>query len=323
MTTYSYIKGVLHIMIIQRGIARYAIISISLIFAWLFVYLMNGTYAPYNHIFYFPVILAALFWGIKGGISVGVIAGLLVGPFMPDDVTNLLSEPLLESSVRMFFFIICGAILGKLFSILNNQRNEIHDHQERLAQFSIGLVDSLAQAIEVRDSYTSGHCQRVSEMSVRIGERMGLDQQELLRLKWSATLHDIGKIGIPEGVLNKEGKLTDDEYRLMKQHPELGRRILNDIPYADLILGGVMHHHERMDGKGYPYGLSGDNIGLQARIIAVSDVWDALTSKRSYRDAMSHNEALSIMESGRGSQFDPLILDHFLEIISGYHNKES
>jgi HD-GYP domain-containing protein (c-di-GMP phosphodiesterase class II) len=144
---------------------------------------------------------------------------------------------------------------------------------------------------------------------------MGLQQREVLTLKWSAMLHDIGKIGIPEVILTKEGKLTEEEYAVIKQHPELGRRILNDIPYADTILGGVMHHHERLDGKGYPYGLSGDQIGMQARIIAVCDVWDAVTSKRSYREAMSYENAIEIMESGRGSQFDPIVLDHFLEII--------
>jgi HD-GYP domain-containing protein (c-di-GMP phosphodiesterase class II) len=144
---------------------------------------------------------------------------------------------------------------------------------------------------------------------------MGLEQSELTRLMWSAKLHDIGKIGISEQILNKEGKLTDDEYRLMKRHPELGRRILNNIPYADIILDGVMHHHERLDGKGYPFGLFGDQIGLQARIIAVSDVWDALTSKRSYRNAMSFHDAVKTMESGRGTQFDSIVLDHLLEIV--------
>ncbi|MBP1153686.1 MULTISPECIES: HD-GYP domain-containing protein [unclassified Paenibacillus] len=309
-------------MIKIRGTYQYAVIICLLILAWVLVYFTNGTNAPYTDSLYLAIIPAALFWGIKGGISVGVIAGVLVGPFMPEDVANHYSEPLSDSFVRMFFFIICGAMMGKLFSVLSHQRNKIETHEVRLGQFSIALIDSLAQSIEVRDSYTSGHSHRVGDMSVRIGERMGLETDDLMRLKWSAMLHDIGKIGISESILNKEGKLTDDEYRLMKQHPELGRRILKDLPYAELILGGVMHHHERMDGKGYPYGLSGDQIGLQARIIAVCDVWDAITSKRSYRDAMSYHDALKIMESGRGSQFDPLVLDHFLEITAKDHYKQ-
>jgi HD-GYP domain-containing protein (c-di-GMP phosphodiesterase class II) len=293
-----------------------------LVFTWIFVYLMNGTSGAYVHAFYFPILLAAGYWGIRGGILVGVFAGLLAGPFMLEDIANNLSQPLDTWIIRMTFFIICGFFQGKFLETMtrkNNeitqQRDEIESQEERIEQFTIGLVHSLASAIEVRDSYTSGHCFRVSEMSVLIGKHMGLEQQELLTLRWSAMLHDIGKIGVPEAILTKEGKLTAEEYQQMKQHPELGRRILNNLPHVDLILAGVMHHHERLDGKGYPYGLLGDQIGLQARIIAVCDVWDALTSKRSYRDAMSHNEALNIMESGRGSQFDPVVLDHFLEII--------
>jgi HD-GYP domain-containing protein (c-di-GMP phosphodiesterase class II) len=283
---------------------------------------MNGTSGPFVHIFYFSIILAAGYWGIKGGMLIGLIAGLLTGPFMLEDVAKDIPQHLDTWIIRMAFFILCGFIQGKLLEKMtkkNNeitqQRDEINNQEERLGHFTIRLVHSLASAIEVRDSYTSGHCFRVAEMSVRIGERMGLNDDQLIQLRWSATLHDIGKIGVPEAILTKEGKLTAEEYKAMKQHPELGRRILNEIPYADRILGGVMHHHERLDGEGYPYGLSGDQIGLQARIIAVSDVWDALTSKRSYRDAMSHNEALNIMESGRGTQFDPVILGHFLEII--------
>jgi HD-GYP domain-containing protein (c-di-GMP phosphodiesterase class II) len=294
-----------------------------LVFTWLFVYLLNGTSSAFPHAFYIPILLAAGYWGVKGGVLVGVIAGLsLSSPFMLEDIANDLPQNPSTWIIRMAFFIICGFFQGKFLESMtrkNNeitqQRDEIKSQEERLGQFTIGLVHSLASAIEVRDSYTSGHCFRVAEMSVQIGKRMGLTDAELIQLRWSATLHDIGKIGIPEAILTKEGKLMPEEYKVMKQHPELGRRILNEIPYADLILGGVMHHHERLDGKGYPYGLSNDQIGLQARIIAVSDVWDALTSKRSYRDAMSNNEALNIMESGRGSQFDLVVLDHFLEII--------
>jgi HD-GYP domain-containing protein (c-di-GMP phosphodiesterase class II) len=309
-------------MTILRGTSRYTIIAILLVFTWLFVYLMNGSKVPVAHSFYIPIILAARFWGVKGGIAIGFIAGLLMGPFMPYDVKNDIHEPWLYWCIRMFFFVIIGSFVGKLFSTVFRQRQEIEIQDEQLAQFSISLIASLAQSIEVRDSYTSGHCHRVSNMSVQIGERMGLVQNELLSLKWSATLHDIGKIGIPEDVLTKEGKLTPEEYDVIKQHPELGRRILNDIPHADAILGGVMHHHERLDGKGYPYGLSGDQIGLQARVIAVCDVWDAITSKRSYRDAMGENEALKIMEDGRGTQFDPFVLDLFLEIIAEDRKKD-
>jgi HD-GYP domain-containing protein (c-di-GMP phosphodiesterase class II) len=337
---------------------RYIIILVLLVFAWFVVYFMNGTNAPFAHFFYFPIIVAGLFLGIKGGITVGVIAGVLTGPLMPEHVGDSVSQPLSFWLARLGFFVVFGGFAGKLFSSLNRktkqvflqkedleiknkeiteqrdeinkkkceiekQRDEIEDKNEEIRQIGFGMVEALVKAIEVRDSYTSGHCQRVSDMSVRIGERMGLEQQELVYLKWSGMLHDIGKIGIPEEILNKEGRLTDYEYDVMKQHPALGAKILSDVPHAEHILEGVLHHHERMDGKGYPEALSGDDIGLQARILAVSDVWDALTSKRAYREAMLYPNALQIMESGRGSQFDPVVLDHFLKIIGEDYKKET
>jgi HD-GYP domain-containing protein (c-di-GMP phosphodiesterase class II) len=333
-----------------RNKYHYLIILILLVFTWFTAYMTNGINATINF-FYFPVILASRFWGIRGGIGAGVVAGLLGGPFLPDNVAEDMPQSMSQWLIRLCFYFVIGTFAGKLFSSLNQkreevliqkqnlemqnieithqrdeifqikdkierQRDQIDNQKELIRQFSAGMIEALAQSIEIRDSFTRGHCQRVSDMSVHIGERMGIEQQELMFLRWSAMLHDIGKIGIPEHILNKEGKMTPDEYEVMKQHPVLGGKILNGIPYADRILGGVVHHHERLDGKGYPYGLSGDDIGLQARIIAVSDVWDAITSKRSYRDAMSYDEALKIMESGRGSRFDPIVLNHLLEILS-------
>jgi HD-GYP domain-containing protein (c-di-GMP phosphodiesterase class II) len=344
-------------MAVVRSTFRYAIISILLIMVWSIVYLMNGSNLPYVHAFYFPITLASRFWGIKGGIVVGVLAGLLSGPFMPHHVIEDVPQPPSHWFVRLSFFIIFGVFVGKFFSVLAHKKGEVHSHkkdleikneeiigqrdeiikhrneiekqrdeieikQEKIRQFGSRMIEALVRSIEVRDSFTSGHCRRVSDMSVRIGERLGLEQQELLDLKWSSMLHDIGKIGIPEEILTKPGKLTPYEYDVMKQHPGLGAKILSGIPYADRILEGVLHHHERMDGKGYPHGLSGNDIGMQARIIAVSDVWDALISKRSYRDAVSHSEALEIMKAGRGTHFDPLVLDPFLDIVDEDREKE-
>lgn len=358
-------------MTILRGIYQYVIISILLILTWIIAYKTNGLNVTVNF-FYFSVILAGRFWGFRGGIVVGLVAGVLGGPFLPDNVSNGLPQPTSQWLIRLCFYVAIGAFVGRLFSVLSQKKDElllqkqelevinneityqrdeiikkkseieknrdeiiqkkeeiekqrdvIEAQKEHIRQFSAGLIESLAQSIEIRDSYTSGHCRRVSDMSVRIGERMGLEQQELLYLKWSGILHDIGKIGIPEAILTKEGKLTQYEYEVMKQHPALGAKILSGIPYADHILEGVLHHHERIDGKGYPDGLVGEEIGLQARILAVADVWDALTSKRSYRDALSRNDALEIMKSGRGSQFDPIVLDHFLKVISEDYKQES
>jgi HD-GYP domain-containing protein (c-di-GMP phosphodiesterase class II) len=332
-----------------RSVFRYGLIAILLISFWFIAYNTNGVNATINF-FYFSIILGSLFWGVPGGIVVGLLAGFVGGPLLPDDVSNNLAQPISQWLARMCFYIALGLFVGKLFSSLNRkkedllsekhavetknteitkqrdeiisqkneiekQRDQIDQHMRQGREFGWGMVRALAQAIEVRDSYTSGHCQRVSDMSARIGERMGLEEWELIYLKWAAMVHDIGKIGIPEEILNKEGKLTPNEYEIMQKHPTLGASIIKGIPYGDRVLDGVLHHHERLDGKGYPMGISGDDIGIQARIIAVSDVWDALTSKRSYRDAVPYHEALRIMEEGRGTQFDSIILDHFMEII--------
>jgi HD-GYP domain-containing protein (c-di-GMP phosphodiesterase class II) len=333
-----------------RSAFRYGIIVILLICFWFIAYNTNGVNATINF-FYFSIILGSLFWGVPGGIVVGLIAGIVGGPLLPDNVSNNLAQTTSEWLTRMCFYIALGLFMGKIFSSLNrrkeelliekhaveaknteiieqrdeiiNQKNEIEKQRDQIDQhmrqgraFGWGMVRALAQAIEIRDSYTSGHCQRVSDMSARIGERMGLEEWVVIYLKWAAMVHDIGKIGIPEEILNKEGKLTPYEIDIMRQHPALGASIIKDIPFGDRVLDGVLHHHERLDGKGYPLGISGDDIGIQARIIAVCDVWDALTSNRSYRDALPHHAALKIMEEGRGTQFDSIILDHFLHIIS-------
>jgi HD-GYP domain-containing protein (c-di-GMP phosphodiesterase class II) len=328
----------------------YVIVAISLFLFWLTAYMTNGLNSTIN-LFYFSVILSGRYWGVRGGVVAGLAAGIIGGPLLPEDVALGLSQSAHDWLIRMFFYLALGVFVGKMFSTLDrkkeqvltekqavemknaeisqqrdeilkqkeeieNQRDQIDRHMRQGRDFGWGMVRALAQAIEIRDSYTSGHCQRVSDMSARIGQRMGLGEWEVIYLKWAAMVHDIGKIGIPENILNKEGKLTPYEYGIMKQHPALGATILKGIPYGDRVLDGVLHHHERLDGKGYPFGISGEKIGIQARIIAVSDVWDALITKRAYRDAMPHFQAVEIMESGRGGQFDSDVLDHFLNIIN-------
>jgi len=297
-----------------RVISQYAIILILLILTFAIAHKTNGLNVTINF-FYISVILGARFWGLPGGIAVGLVAGILGGPFLPDNITEGFAQPTSQWLSRLGFYVLIGAFVGKLFSELKHKNKELVKKTEQVKQSYIELIDALAEAMEMRDSYTHGHCRRVSKLSVRIGKRMGLGQRELSNLKKASILHDIGKIGIPEEILNKEGELTPYEYEVMKQHPALGAKILSGIPQAAGIIEGVLHHHERMDGRGYPDGLMGEDIGLQARIIAVCDTWDALTTKRAYREAMSYDEALIIMESGRGTQFDPTILDYFLEII--------
>jgi putative nucleotidyltransferase with HDIG domain len=175
-------------------------------------------------------------------------------------------------------------------------------------------LKTLVTAVEVRDVYTHGHSRRVTEIAARIGQKMGLPADELRKLVWGAELHDIGKIGIPDHIINKEGPLTTDERRLIEEHPVIGWEIARQARSLDEVLGIVRWHHERVDGTGYPDGLSGQDIPLAARIVAVADVWDALTSDRSYRPAWESAKALEVMTEGRGTQFDESCLDAFLEL---------
>ncbi len=175
-------------------------------------------------------------------------------------------------------------------------------------------VRALANAIEEKDPYTRGHCQRVMEYSIMIAEALGLSKQQKEDLKFSSILHDIGKIGVPEHILDKEGPLTDEEFFLVKLHPEKGNNILKNLKFLDSCRRIVYEHHERIDGKGYPNGLKGSEIDLLSRIVCVADAYDAMTSVRPYRkNALSVENAIHELVVHRGKQFDEIIVDVFIE----------
>jgi len=189
------------------------------------------------------------------------------------------------------------------------------DIAELLEKTHFETIMAFTEALEARDQYTAGHSRRVMEYSNSIGQRMKLDKQDIEDLKRSALLHDIGKIGIPDVVLNKQAKLTDEEYGVIKSHPEKGAAILKYIKSFKDLVPSVYHHHERFDGDGYPDGVKGKAIPLYARIIAIADTFDAMTSRRSYRKELSFRMALSELERNKGIQFDPDIADIFIEIL--------
>jgi putative nucleotidyltransferase with HDIG domain len=196
------------------------------------------------------------------------------------------------------------------------KRNEESvDIAELLEKTHFETIMAFSEALEARDQYTAGHSRRVMEYSKSIGQRMKLDKQDIEDLKRSALLHDIGKIGIPDIVLKKKTKLTDEEYAVIKTHPATGAAILKYIKSFKHLVPAVYHHHEQFNGEGYPDGVKGAAIPLHARIIAIADTFDAMTSSRSYRSALSLRVALSEIERCRGTQFDPEIADIFIEIL--------
>jgi len=198
-----------------------------------------------------------------------------------------------------------------------SQRQRVN---EQLLQ---SYFSTLAAALDARDTYTAGHSQRVAEYSLLIGRGAGLNREELDLLNKSALLHDIGKIGVRDSVLLKDGRLTDEEFEQIKKHPALGEEILKRVEPLEMmapLLPGVRSHHERYDGRGYPDGLAGNDIPQLGRIIAVADAFDAMTSDRPYRSGMPLDKAISIITEGKGTQWDPYYAQIFIDAF--YQNKE-
>jgi putative nucleotidyltransferase with HDIG domain len=176
-------------------------------------------------------------------------------------------------------------------------------------------IRAFALAVEAKDEYTHGHSENVMKYAVMIAKHLNLPHQEIERVQYAGLLHDIGKIGVSEYILNKPGKLTPQEFQEIKKHPELGARIISDVPFLKSLVPLVLHHHEYFGGGGYPNGIAGEDIPFGARILTVSDAYEAMTSDRPYRKSLSQDIAFSILDTQRGIQFDPAIVDAFLEIM--------
>jgi len=182
---------------------------------------------------------------------------------------------------------------------------------EELNQLGWGAINALARTVDAKSSWTAGHSIRVAKMALEIGSELGISSKKLEDLHRAALLHDIGKVGIPLSVLDKPGALNDDEFAMIKKHPTIGARILEPIEsYADII-PIVLQHHERFDGKGYPGGISGNEIDIGARILSVADVYDALVSDRPYRKGWSVENVIDYIRRESGSQFDPDVAEIF------------
>ncbi len=186
-----------------------------------------------------------------------------------------------------------------------------------LKELLFNTVSAISSALEAKDSYTYGHSYRVTYYSVKIGEMIGIDPQQLSLLEFAGLLHDIGKIGVPEIILNKPGRLTDEEYSIICRHPARGGQILSRLKNMQYVIECVIHHHERYDGKGHPDGLKGDRIPLGARILAVADSYDAMTSDRPYRKGMPHEKAIEELKRCSGTQYDPSLVEAFLQTETG------
>jgi HD-GYP domain-containing protein (c-di-GMP phosphodiesterase class II) len=196
----------------------------------------------------------------------------------------------------------------------NRAAAAIREARESLHRAYVEFVGSLANALDARDGYTAGHSRRVSEYSCAIGQALQVSSEQLEDIRMGALLHDIGKIGIADSILQKPGALTQDERTLLQQHPAIGRRILEGVHGFHRYLPAVELHHENWDGSGYPLGLRGSSTPLSARIVHVADAYDAMTTDRPYRPGMSHEEAIRILQQNAGTQFDGGIVPVFTKL---------
>ena len=248
---------------------------------------------------------------------------LMAGITLPTliSIVQIFTYGLSLTSISMVVVVIIFytfALRDLISAVETARRNELESHKEaekREAAMFEQTAESLANAIDAKDRYTHGHSTRVASISRQIAEREGLPEEECRKIYFSALLHDVGKIGVPDVIINKEGKLTDEEFEHIKQHPILGYQILSSIKQSPELSVGAHYHHERYDGKGYPDGLKGEEIPETARIIAVADAYDAMTSTRSYRKELSGEKTKEELRKGMGTQFDPKYAQIMLDIM--------
>ncbi|MBN2211287.1 MAG: HD-GYP domain-containing protein [Sedimentisphaerales bacterium] len=209
----------------------------------------------------------------------------------------------LEMNLLMTLTQLGSAVLGNII------------YNQKLHETYLQTIAALARAMEAKDTYTCGHSSRVATLACALGRSVGLPEGEIKLIEWAGLMHDIGKIGIRDDVLSKTGKLTDEEFTHIKTHPVISYCVLEPLEALQEILTAVRHHHEHYDGSGYPDGLAGEAIPYRARLLRVADVWDAVTSTRAYRPAMSYERAIDIMRRESGWTMDPQLVAAFLELL--------
>lgn len=262
----------------------------------------------------------------------GKVLGVFESYFSLDSVIETVNKIsisvvlLLSAGLGILLLTLSGMVKGAE-STINNQNGQINEFAEQqvqsikqLKENYIGTMQSLASAVEARDSYTSGHSSRTRHLSILIGRQLNLTSDQILNLYRASVVHDIGKIGTPDSVLTKPGALNAKEWLIMKEHPCVGAKIIESIPFLKDLALIVKHHHERYDGNGYPDGLKDGEIPVESQILAVADAFDAMTSDRPYRTALSTEEATKRIKIGSGTQFAPEVVDAFLFV---YNNKKT
>ena len=222
---------------------------------------------------------------------------------------------------QLLLLIESGIKAIEQMNLIKDINKELTETNNKLEKAYLETIETLRFTVEAKDTYTRGHSDRVSEYSVLLGKHLGLSEDDIHLLRIGGLFHDIGKIGVPDSILLKTSKLTDDEYSEIKNHPKIGAQILSNATLFEKAIPIVKHHHERYDGFGYPEKLSGQNIPYLARIAAIADSFDAMTSRRTYRDSLPLDIVIEEIIKNKGTQFDPNLADKFLDILSNNYNE--
>lgn len=257
-------------------------------------------------LYFLPPVMAAAWFGLRGACITALVVSLVftLHAFL-DWPGNYMEQA--NQMGELAGFWVAGLIPGWLF---DRQRSLLLDLANANEETLLGLV----AALDLREHNTRLHSQRVREYTELIADRLGVDEKMKREIGFGALLHDVGKIAVPDQILLKPGKLTDQEWKEMRKHPEAGYRIVKRIGFLKEAAEIVYAHHEQFDGSGYPRGLTNENIPLGARMFMVADVYDALTSERPYRSPMTYEEAIAEIRKMRGSHFDPVVVDTFMAI---------
>lgn len=280
---------------------------------YLFVMLTGSTYMVFSYIlpmlsllvlYHHPNLI--LWTGVASLLVnlVSVVINFRIGIF------NLSNSK--DAEIQIALIVLCfggSYIASRLYNEITKQNNEylqmLNRKNEQIQEMTTQTITAIANALDAKDTYTEGHAERVSAYSAHIAKKLGMSEEDIRNVRFVALFHDIGKIGVPDSVLNKPGRLDNEEYDQMKQHTVVGGEIIKDLDMIPGVFVGARYHHERYDGSGYPEGLKGDDIPYIARIIAVADAYDAMTTNRIYRKRLTNEQALSELENGIGTQFDP------------------
>lgn len=292
------------------------------------VYFTGGTEKVYANLLYLPIALVALTNGKQQGVILAFINALLIGPLMPLNVDLSISQHPINWLIRLIIYVMIAFIIGFFADHYKHELEKNKNKDKEICNAQMATIFSLARLSESRDNYTGKHIERVALICKLLAQKLRniskyenyINDDYIDNIYKASTLHDIGKVGIPDNILLKPGKLTKEEFGIMKKHPTIGANTLLEVQkkypeskFLELGITITRLHHEKWDGTGYPDGLHGEKIPLSARIMALADAYDALRSKRVYKEAFSHEKSLEILKQSAGSHFDPLIINIFIK----------